>query len=157
MNRCPRICHHLVDVSTGNRTCALSSRPASYSPTRWTRIRSTPRFLPYGGFTKAVPSHSFVRQLSSFVQCTTAGTFHGGPGSEHGSKVNGPITSWESPKIHLGVSLVPVFDGKSIEREAIYWEHERNCAIRKGKWKEAEFRFATCFLIFPCGSIDICF
>jgi arylsulfatase len=34
-----------------------------------------------------------------------------------------------------GKSLVPVFAGKSIEREALYWEHERNCAIRKGKWK----------------------
>lgn len=34
-----------------------------------------------------------------------------------------------------GKSLLPVFAGKSIDREAIYWEHERNCAIRKGKWK----------------------
>jgi arylsulfatase A-like enzyme len=34
-----------------------------------------------------------------------------------------------------GVSLVPVFDDKPIDREAIYWEHERNCAIRVGKWK----------------------
>ena len=34
-----------------------------------------------------------------------------------------------------GVSLVPVFENKAIEREAIYWEHERNCAIRIGKWK----------------------
>jgi len=34
-----------------------------------------------------------------------------------------------------GLSLVPVFDNKPIEREAIYWEHERNCALRQGKWK----------------------
>jgi len=34
-----------------------------------------------------------------------------------------------------GVNLVPVFDHKPTEREAIYWEHERNCAIRNGKWK----------------------
>jgi len=34
-----------------------------------------------------------------------------------------------------GLSLAPVFDDKPIQREAIYWEHERNCAIRKGKWK----------------------
>jgi len=34
-----------------------------------------------------------------------------------------------------GVSLVPVFNDKPIQREALYWEHERNCAIRKGKWK----------------------
>ncbi|PHR95540.1 MAG: arylsulfatase [Blastopirellula sp.] len=34
-----------------------------------------------------------------------------------------------------GKSLVPVFAGKQLKREALYWEHERNCAIRKGKWK----------------------
>jgi arylsulfatase A-like enzyme len=34
-----------------------------------------------------------------------------------------------------GVSLVPVFEAKPIERKALYWEHERNCAIRMGKWK----------------------
>jgi arylsulfatase len=34
-----------------------------------------------------------------------------------------------------GRSLVPAFDDKPIKREAIYWEHEGNRAIRKGKWK----------------------
>ncbi len=34
-----------------------------------------------------------------------------------------------------GKSLVPAFSNKPIEREAIYWEHEGNKAIRKGKWK----------------------
>ena len=34
-----------------------------------------------------------------------------------------------------GRSLVPAFDNKPIEREAIYWEHEGNRAVRKGKWK----------------------
>jgi arylsulfatase A-like enzyme len=34
-----------------------------------------------------------------------------------------------------GRSLVPAFDGKPIEREAIYWEHEGNRAIRVGNWK----------------------
>jgi arylsulfatase A-like enzyme len=35
-----------------------------------------------------------------------------------------------------GVSLVPAFSGEPIERKApIYWEHEGNRAIRKGKWK----------------------
>ena len=34
-----------------------------------------------------------------------------------------------------GRSLVPAFDNKGIEREAIYWEHEGNRAIRVGKWK----------------------
>jgi arylsulfatase A-like enzyme len=34
-----------------------------------------------------------------------------------------------------GKSLLPAFDNKPIEREAIYWEHEGNRAIRRGKWK----------------------
>lgn len=34
-----------------------------------------------------------------------------------------------------GKSLVPAFAGKEIERDAIYWEHEGNAAIRVGDWK----------------------
>jgi arylsulfatase len=35
-----------------------------------------------------------------------------------------------------GASLVPAFSGKPIDRQApIFWEHEGNRAIRKGKWK----------------------
>jgi arylsulfatase len=34
-----------------------------------------------------------------------------------------------------GRSLVPAFTDRPIEREAIYWEHEGNRAIRIGKWK----------------------
>jgi len=34
-----------------------------------------------------------------------------------------------------GKSLVPAFAGQDIAREAIYWEHEGNRAVRIGKWK----------------------
>ncbi|WP_297797875.1 arylsulfatase [uncultured Eudoraea sp.] len=34
-----------------------------------------------------------------------------------------------------GTSLVPVLEGKDMTREAIYWEHEGNRAVRMGKWK----------------------
>ena len=34
-----------------------------------------------------------------------------------------------------GKSLVPAFGNENIERQAIYWEHEANRAIRVGKWK----------------------
>ncbi|MFT4550161.1 MAG: arylsulfatase A-like enzyme [Verrucomicrobiales bacterium] len=34
-----------------------------------------------------------------------------------------------------GRSLDVAFKGKAIERDAIFWEHEGNCAIRKGDWK----------------------
>ena len=34
-----------------------------------------------------------------------------------------------------GRSLTPAFDGKPIDRDAIYWEHEGNRAVRVGPWK----------------------
>ncbi len=34
-----------------------------------------------------------------------------------------------------GVSLAPVFRGEPVRERAIYWEHEGNRAVRKGKWK----------------------
>jgi arylsulfatase len=34
-----------------------------------------------------------------------------------------------------GTSLVPAMEGNDLERDAIYWEHEGNRAVRMGKWK----------------------
>ena len=34
-----------------------------------------------------------------------------------------------------GKSLVPALDDRPIERDALYWEHEGNAAIRVGDWK----------------------
>lgn len=34
-----------------------------------------------------------------------------------------------------GFSLVPAFDNQPTSREILYWEHEGNKAVRKGKWK----------------------
>ena len=34
-----------------------------------------------------------------------------------------------------GKSLLPALDDKPIQRDAIYWEHEGNAAIRVGDWK----------------------
>lgn len=34
-----------------------------------------------------------------------------------------------------GKSLVPAFAGKPIRRDAIFWEHEGNAAVREGDWK----------------------
>jgi len=34
-----------------------------------------------------------------------------------------------------GRSLAPAFAGRTIQREALYWEHEGNRAVRVGKWK----------------------
>lgn len=51
-------------------------------------------------------------------------------GAEYPKELNGnPILPIE------GRSLTPAFAGRAIEREAIYWEHEGNRAIRAGQWK----------------------
>jgi arylsulfatase len=34
-----------------------------------------------------------------------------------------------------GVSLIPVFRGEPPRDRALFWEHERNGAVRQGKWK----------------------
>src|SRR5207249_97578 len=34
-----------------------------------------------------------------------------------------------------GKSLVPAFANRSLERDALYWEHEGNRAMRVGDWK----------------------
>ena len=34
-----------------------------------------------------------------------------------------------------GVSLKPAFAGESLQRDALYWEHEGNAAVREGDWK----------------------
>ena len=43
------------------------------------------------------------------------------------------------PKVKIkpleGRSLDVAFKGGDIERDALFWEHEGNCAIRKGNWK----------------------
>jgi arylsulfatase A-like enzyme len=51
-------------------------------------------------------------------------------GAEYPSRYKGhKITPME------GESLLPAFDNKPIEHQALYWEHEGNRAVRKGKWK----------------------
>ena len=47
-----------------------------------------------------------------------------------------PVAVGDNPiKPMEGRSLVPALAGDAIEREAIYWEHEGNRAVRAGKWK----------------------
>jgi arylsulfatase len=51
-------------------------------------------------------------------------------GAEYPATADGnPITPLE------GRSLVPAFHGRRIDRDALYWEHEGNRAIRVGDWK----------------------
>jgi arylsulfatase len=34
-----------------------------------------------------------------------------------------------------GYSMMPILRGGAFEREVLYWEHEGNRAVRRGKWK----------------------
>jgi arylsulfatase len=34
-----------------------------------------------------------------------------------------------------GRGLAPAFNGGTIDREALFWEHEGNRAVRQGRWK----------------------
>ena len=34
-----------------------------------------------------------------------------------------------------GTSLVPLFQGRSLPERTLFWEHERNGAVRRGRWK----------------------
>lgn len=38
-----------------------------------------------------------------------------------------------------GRSLVPAFENKTIKRDALFWEHEGNAAVRVGDWKLVRF------------------
>jgi arylsulfatase A-like enzyme len=52
------------------------------------------------------------------------------------AKAQYPATRGERPVLPMeGRSLVPAFAGRPIEREAIFWEHEGNRALRVGDWK----------------------
>jgi arylsulfatase len=51
-------------------------------------------------------------------------------GAEYPKQVGG-----KAIKPMEGHSLAPAFAGKALDREAIYWEHEGNRAIRVGDWK----------------------
>lgn len=46
-----------------------------------------------------------------------------------------PVLRSESILPLEGRSLAPAFSGMKIERDALYWEHEGNQAIREGSWK----------------------
>lgn len=83
-------------------------------------IAHWPARITDGGSLRKQPGH-LIDIMATCVEVADA---------KYPSEFNGkPILPME------GRSLVPAFDNKPIEREALYWEHEGNAAIRIGKWK----------------------
>ncbi len=79
-----------------------------------------PERIRQGGTFRKAPSHL----IDIMATCVEVGN------AKYPSTYNGnAITALE------GVSLLPAFDDQPLDREAIYWEHEGNRAVRMGKWK----------------------
>ena len=73
-----------------------------------------------GGTLRSQPAH--LIDIMATCLDVSGGSY---PESYNGNK----ITPME------GISLVPVIEKNELQREAIYWEHEGNRAVRMGKWK----------------------
>ena len=83
-------------------------------------IAHWPRHIADKGALRLIPTH-LIDIMATCVDAAGA-TY---PQSHEGRK----ITPME------GKSLVPAFTKDHLDREAIYWEHEGNRAVRMGKWK----------------------
>lgn len=79
-----------------------------------------PTHIKNGGELRRVPAH-LIDIMATCVDAASAKY----PSNYHKNS----ITPLE------GKSLLPVFDRQSIDDRAIFWEHEGNRAVRKGKWK----------------------
>ncbi|MCH1495361.1 MAG: arylsulfatase [Rubripirellula sp.] len=73
------------------------------------------------GELESTPSHlvDLMATAADLAEADYPTTFHGG----------------QSIHPMEGKSLLPAFLGQRIDREAIYWEHEGNRAVRMGDWK----------------------
>jgi arylsulfatase A-like enzyme len=116
---------------------SFSSYGASWANASNTPFRRYKHWVHEGGISTPLivhwPSHikdpgTFRRQCGHVIDIMA--TCVDVAGADYPSEVNGKaITPLE------GKSLVPVFGNKKLERQAIYWEHESNRAVRAGKWK----------------------
>lgn len=123
---------------------ALAGPPESYSAygPSWANVSNTPfreykHYVHEGGIASPLVVHwpnnilasGDLREQPSHLIDIMA-TCIDVSGSKYPSEYNGNvITPIE------GLSLVPAFKNENLNREALYWEHEGNRAVRMGKWK----------------------
>ena len=116
---------------------SFSSYGASWANASNTPFRRYKHWVHEGGISTPLiihwPSHikdtgTFRRQCGHVIDIMA--TCVDVAGANYPSEFNGKaITPLE------GKSLVPVLGNEKLERQAIYWEHEANRAVRAGKWK----------------------
>ena len=123
---------------------ALAGPPESYSAygPSWANVSNTPfreykHYVHEGGIASPLVVHwpnnilasGDLREQPSHLIDIMA-TCIEVSGSKYPSEYNGNVI------IPIeGLSLVPAFKNENLNREALYWEHEGNRAVRMGKWK----------------------
>jgi arylsulfatase len=140
----PKETHDGRPVSSGNLPELMPGPEETYQSygIPWANVSNTPfrlykHWVHEGGIStpliapwpKRITAHGKLRHQPGHLIDIMA-TCVDVAGAEYPSEYKGnKITPAE------GKSLVPAFDNKPIQREAIYWEHEGNRAVRQGKWK----------------------
>jgi len=138
---------HALDgspVAIGNDTSVLPGPESSYQSygPHWAQVSNTPfrlykHWVHEGGIASPLIAHwperigeggGIVGETAHVIDLMAtaldaAGASH--PGSASGG---------DSLPVE-GVSLIPAFRDQPLEREAVFWEHEGNRAVRSGKWK----------------------
>jgi arylsulfatase A-like enzyme len=132
------------DVRYGNTPDIMPGRDDTYSSygIRWANLSNTPfrlykRWVHEGGIStplivhwpKGIKSRGELRhqpaQLPDLMATFLEVAGHDYPDTYKGRSIE-PLE---------GFSLVSTFANQLNEREVLYWEHEGNRAVRKGKWK----------------------
>ena len=131
-------------VAVGNDTSVLPGPESSYQSygPHWAHASNTPfrlykHWVHEGGIASPLIVHwpariadggGIVREIAHVIDLMAtaldaAGAAH--PASRAGS-ASIPVE---------GVSLLPAFQAQPLHRDAVFWEHEGNRAVRSGKWK----------------------
>ncbi|MYA07896.1 MAG: arylsulfatase [Holophagales bacterium] len=131
-------------VAVGNDTSVLPGPESSYQSygPHWAHASNTPfrlykHWVHEGGIASPLIVHwpariadggGIVREVAHVIDLMA--TALDAAGAPHPSSRAGD----DSIPVE-GTSLLPAFQDQPLEREAVFWEHEGNRAVRSGKWK----------------------
>lgn len=131
-------------VAVGNDTSVLPGPESSYQSygPHWAHVSNTPfrlykHWVHEGGIASPLIVHwpariieggGIVGETAHVVDLMA--TALDAAGAEHPANRSGQA----SVPVE-GTSLLPAFQDQPLDREAVFWEHEGNRAVRSGKWK----------------------